>query len=174
MSLKNYIIEELESYIAAHTLNGMTEPYVVLNTDELFDFIGDLEISGVPKGKVCVPDFIENLIEDNKGYTLYDTIYHLDADLNPYEWDFLYDEDNEPIVENHSLFEHAWVNGYVKAEKKFVVADKHGRVLLAKHEGKIQSASHLMALGLYGWDDELTQEEIEEYDEAYMAFAREV
>ena len=57
---------------------------------------------------------------------------------------------------------------------KYVVLDSTGRTLLAKYKDEVYSTSKLASLGRYNWEDELTQEEIEQYDYRYMVFAKKV
>lgn len=63
---------------------------------------------------------------------------------------------------------------YKDSQVKYVVSDNTGRPLLAKYKDEVCSTSQLSSLGMYNWDAELTQEEIEQYDYRYMVFAKKV
>lgn len=63
---------------------------------------------------------------------------------------------------------------YKDNQMKYVVSDSTGRTLLAKYKDEVYSTSQLSSLGMYNWDAELTQEEIEQYDYRYMVFARQL
>ena len=63
---------------------------------------------------------------------------------------------------------------YKDSQMKYVVSDSTGRTLLAKYKDEVCSTAELASLGRYNWEDELTQEEIEQYDYRYMVFAKKV
>lgn len=63
---------------------------------------------------------------------------------------------------------------YKDNQIKYVVSDNTGRALLAKYKDEVCGTAELASLGMYNWDAELTQEEIEQYDYRYMVFAKKV
>lgn len=119
----------------------------------------------------AIPDYVAEWIEDYKeqGYSAINAVFNIVRGAED-----LYME--EYLRENLRTFIDAWDNGYtIEKEKKYYVMDNR-RLLLTKVDEKVVSVTSYVVGSKESIvvDDELTEQEIKDYDERYMVFAEEV
>lgn len=124
--------------------------------------------------KVVVPEFVGEWIENcqTKEKTLNRAYSDLDVEnVNVIEW--LYHEGDRNGKVN--LFARAWLaypNIEVEKEKKYAVKDKYHCFLLMKNfDGEVVNAYGKVVIK---GKEQLTEQEIKDYDERYWPFAEEV
>lgn len=129
----------------------------------------------VPKQELpVIPKFVADWIEEHRnkygrnileiGYDFYK------SDLNNFDVD-------DWVQDNTEAFTRAWLDGYeVEEDQRYYIQDQHGVYLLAKNhrdQGKVQTVAEIVEY--YGVEEieldyELTEQEIKDYDERYLAF----
>ena len=78
------------------------------------------------------------------------------------------------ILDNFELFEEAWESeaGNTKKDKKYQVLGTEGNILIAKYKGRVLEVVTMTSKMIDEIEtDELTKQEIKDYDERYWAFA---
>jgi len=124
-----------------------------------------VELKSTKPRKPVVPEFVAEFIVDYKeqGYTLANAIFNIatgreDMDIEEY------------LREHPKKFVQAYDDGYtVEKEKKYEVKDKDDCFLLTKNsEGEVINAYSKV---VYKNKGQLTEKEIKDYDERFMAFA---
>ena len=113
--------------------------------------------------KVVVPAFVAEWIEECKRglKSLYGALKGPGGDGKLEDWLF--------ISPNQKTFARAWLNGFTVEEKKYTVKDKYHCFLLMKNfDGEVVNAYSKV---VYKNKGQLTEQEIKDYDERFMAFA---
>ena len=120
---------------------------------------------------VVVPDFVAEWIKETKekGYPLAYAINCSKGELGKWLHGCGTDTETE---ENQELFARAWLDGYtVEEEQRYYVIDKEDNILLIRGYGGVGKANNLKITNSGGGALKLTEQEIKDYDERYMAFA---
>jgi len=116
--------------------------------------------------KVVVPEFVGEWIEECKRglKSIYGALKGPGGDGKLEEWLF--------ISPNQKTLARAWLDGYeVEKEKKYRVKDKNV-FMLFKLDGKVvPTAEHFIVSTTSNIENDLTEQEIKDYDERYWPFA---
>ena len=161
----------------------LSEEWIERNTspvdDEgrLYVWKRDLQNAIAPKQELpVIPRFVAEWIEENKkkNRSLVFAITHIydenEIGKSPKFFIWMETDDNEEV------FARAWLDGYtVEEEQKYIVRDNSSMPLLIKNDsGEIMSYDSQIAYNNSNGTIELTEQEIKDYDERYMAFAKPV
>lgn len=121
------------------------------------------------EAKPVIPQFVADWIERQMKFGYEDVFISMTRlrERAPEKVKFWFDN-------NPDIYALAWLNGYEVAKEKLYHVKDNDETMLCKVYGKVMTAGKGWCIG-YGQEVyHLTEKEIRDYDERYMAFAEEI